>query len=195
MIDKYIDRDLIFQELKDNMSDVILDNILFYIKEDDCDGKYENLDDDEITNSDEFNNILEEYINNNILDSIYNIKPHILDNKINIFRVIIVNESWIKDLYDSNSVELGVYWSWEKDSANPYWCDYSKNKTHKILLCATVDIYYVDWYETIIANSSDSSYDEKEIRVKHKSPITINEIYSEGSSLDLNIYKNITFYS
>lgn len=80
-----------------------------------------------------------------------------------------------RDEYYGKYTGLGIYWSWDKESAKQQW-EYRKGG-YIIFLIATVFKKDVNWVQTIVANLSHSTgEDEKEITLKSKSPVILKEI-------------------
>lgn len=151
----------------------------------------DNINDDEIENSKEF----DEYFNNIIVEQIddiyWNIKDCIdINGNIKIWRSILVNEKWIYNLKDGYS--LGIYWSWKKSSAEPHWGYNTENKTG-VLIESIVNENNINWEKTIINNVANEGEDE--IQLKSNVIINISNLFINDKKININKIKNINFIS
>lgn len=107
-----------------------------------------------------------------------------------------VNQEWLENLSYSGK-HLGVYWTWEKGSADAYW---GKNLPLTIIISAEVPEQYINWDETLYANISPSYTVEREIKLFKNTPLQIKSIeqvkgkyYLPITFIDLEEIQNKTF--
>jgi len=105
------------------------------------------------------------------------------DGLVHIWRVMTVRKDWIEHLAKDGK-RLGIYWSWEKDSAHAYWKDTSKPR--KAVVKSSINEEYVNWMETVALNMHPSlGFDEAEIRLFKNTPIKIERLHVDGKEVDL----------
>lgn len=162
----------------------------------DNDSKLVIADDDEIRKSTEFREFVYEELNQNLCDAMYGIEGKIHNGKITIYRMMNVNQEWLENLSYSGK-HLGVYWTWEKGSADAYW---GKNLPLTIIISAEVPEQYINWDETLYANISPSYTVEREIKLFKNTPLQIKSIeqvkgkyYLPITFIDLEEIQNKTF--
>ena len=102
------------------------------------------------------------------------------------YKAVIKLEKQLYDELRKNPVidfnKLGVFWTYIKRDAK---CYQSKGGCHlDIIVEATIEDIQVDWLTTLMINISNVN--EKEIRIKKKEPIIINNVYyKKGNNLKL----------
>lgn len=120
-----------------------------------------------------------------------------------IFRAIEVNNSknkWLNHIRSGGKRRLGVYWSFTKDKAIPYYGGSRRGVNATVLIKARINQRYVNWVETIRANM-DSQYglrnydneSEHEINLFKNTPIKVNKIFINGKPADIQNIKSIKF--
>ena len=144
----------------------------------------EDLDDDELLDSEDFIRWLKNEIYSRMKTFEYEVDHLINNNKLEIWRAITSDENIEKILKNK---KLGKYWSWDEHSAEAHWGN-QKHK-HTYVFHGIVNIEDVDWNESFIVNSSPNYYEEKETRVIKGKPIDLVGIYIN------NKYKLITKYT
>lgn len=87
----------------------------------------------------------------------------VIDNKIKLFRAIATDEDYLDNIYSKEILELGIYWSFNKKSAYPYYG--SKNSTEIFIFECIFDITNIDLNMSILLNFSGDTCCEKELRV------------------------------
>lgn len=147
-----------------------------------------------------------EFIRDELIQNFEEVKEELIDNidissgKIKIYRHMKVDINWINHLLKKGK-RLGIYWSWDEDSAFPHWGDI--NKPILAIIESEIDERYVDWIETLKQNTDPRYKEEKEIRLFKNTPIKINNIILKDSSdkkIDIdkkimNKIKNKIFYA
>jgi hypothetical protein len=87
--------------------------------------------------------------------------------RMRIWREIIAPEDWTPD----PKQHPGLYWSWDKEAAEAHWGD---DDGVPWLLSATVTEDQIDWVQTVAQNATHHYQDEKEIRLKPNTPVTLD---------------------
>lgn len=124
-------------------------------------------------------------------------------NPIPIARAIQIDGDYIEQL-SSFGKHLGLYWTWNLNSAQAYWGDDSDRNKYGVvyIIEAEVPQTYVNWRYTVLQNWV--SPDEKEIRLQKGVPLRIKNLYvlPRGSSnvylrtkLDIEGIKDKIFYA
>jgi hypothetical protein len=118
----------------------------------------------------------------NFIDTL---KRDLVNNgKIRIWRAMTVNKEWESRL-SSQVKHLGIYWTWDKSSAEPHW-GYSNEMPFTAIMEAEVDETAVDWLPTIRLNIEPVSYEEKEIRLVKGAKVNLTSIKIDGENIDLS---------
>ena len=133
------------------------------------------------------------------------------DGLIDIWRVVNyikkqpnVDDVWDKDNYNQDEYQeiishgrLGIYWSWDEDSAEPHW---SSGDGINLVLHAKVKPEYINWVSTLHKNSYQLK-EEREIQVIEGKEVllydvtTYNRKFNQGkNSRSLNINTMIKKY-
>lgn len=115
----------------------------------------------------EFENAYEEAI-----DSIYD-NSEINENDIKIYRSIIIDSS--KPL----NKNLGIFWTYDKNAAEPYW---GNSKGKEVVLCALAPLSSIDLERTLLANMNLALREEREITLKKNSKIKL--LSAEGIKVE-----------
>ena len=100
--------------------------------------------------------------------------------QIDIYREITAPEDWIQR-GGLGAQPLGVYWSWDEDAAEAHWGAHGEGHI-TYLLAAGVDPRHVNWSNTIAANATRSTEDEKEITIIDNAPVTLWAVYAYDPS-------------
>jgi hypothetical protein len=167
---------------------------------DDFKNEYEEYRDDmseqEIFNLPEFYRYMESEFDNRFEDFIYDMKRIVINNnnKIPIYRVLTVNDKFFSHLETTNLPKLGIYWSWDENSAEAHWGDWKK--PNHILLQSEIDESMVNWKDTILLNiNSMLGENEKEIRLYENTPLKILGIINKKTKqkYDISKIKDKTF--
>lgn len=115
-----------------------------------------------------------------VIDDIYYC---VEDEKI-IYRAITVPMDF--DFSDLVKKPLGIYWSYDKKSAEPHW-GYDKNKQTILITASIQDTNDVDVEESIILNLDPSNgQEEKEIRMYAGRDVMILTIETSDDIIDVN---------
>ncbi len=181
--DKYI-KDYIDN---DDMTEYVLDA---YIEQ-------ENLDEDDkddIKKSPEFYEFIEDKLRNEFQDAIDNLdnKIHYKSGKLRLYRAITVDNNWLHHL-KTQGKRLGIYWSWDSNSADTHWGDASKPNV--AVIEAEIHEKYVNWKTTLEMNMNPSMSDEREVRLFKNTPIDIISITIDDKPVDISTLKNKVFYA
>jgi hypothetical protein len=104
-----------------------------------------------------------------------------------------VTSSWLDHL-EREGKHLGIYWTWDSDSADTHWGDYSKPS--KVLIEAEVPENGVDWEKTLITNVEPfTGDDEKEITLIKGVPLKILSVEMDGKLQDISNIEGKTFFA
>jgi len=125
---------------------------------------------------------------------VYNMLEDLIENdRIKIWRSITVNKSWLSQLPTSKR-PLGIYWSWDKNAAEPYWGYNDKEFSIPMTLQSSVNINDIDWVPTFKGNMHPNYEEEKEITIKKGASLKIEAIIDEhGKELNINKIKTKIF--
>jgi len=121
-----------------------------------------------------------------ILEDIY----YTLENTKEIYRMITVSDEW--SINNLNDKPLGIYWSYEENSAEAHW-GYNNNNYKTVLLIGKIeDINIVDIEESLLLNLNPSiGKEEKEIRLKEGNKILISLVKIDNIETEVNKYYNV----
>lgn len=149
-----------------------------------------NADEDDIIESKRFKKWLMYEVEYKVEDAINEIGYLINDGKITVWRVMTVDDNWLKKLATTGS-RLGKYWSFDENSAEAHW---GGTQNNTIKLQVTVNDEYIDWYETIEANvNPGTGEDEKEITLFKNTPLRIDGILLNGEVMNIDTFKDKIF--
>lgn len=90
------------------------------------------------------------------------------NGKLAIWREIVAPTDWQPD-----TGHPGLYWSWDKNTAEAHWADEADDGVAWILL-AHVTFDQIDWVATLAQNASPSYADEKEVTVLQTAHVVID---------------------
>jgi hypothetical protein len=157
--------------------------------------EYDDIKYHDITNIPKFKTYMYDiFINmfNNFSQNLQNIL-HNNNNKIPIFRALTINDNFFHHLQNTQSPKLGIYWSWDKYSAEAHNGDFKKPKL--ILIHSEINESDVDWKSTFMANTHTSLDTEKEITLYKNTPLQILAItdYRSEKPYDISNIRNKTF--
>jgi len=107
-----------------------------------------------------------------------------------IWRAITVKDNWVNHL-EKFGGRLGIYWSWDKNAAEPHW-GYDNGKI-SILIESEVNVDHIDWIETIQLNMHPSYKEEKEIRLFKNTPLKIKRLEINEEEIDISNVQNKIF--
>lgn len=94
-----------------------------------------------------------------------------------LYRELTAAPDWYKqDIMQRN---LGIYWSWDKDSAEPHLGMFEPGYI-TFLIVGITDIKNVDWVTTLTMNANPYYRDEREIRLFDGSPIRIYRLFKKN---------------
>jgi hypothetical protein len=147
----------------------------------------------EIKDSADFKNYVKYDLEYKFDETVHNLASHITDGKVSMWRVILVKPEWIQHLSQYGG-RLGIYWSFEKNAAEPHWGFKSQEKPHYALMQISVKEEYIDWISTVEANiRPDTGEEEKEITLFKNTPIKISAIWIDDKPQDISKIKDKTF--
>lgn len=158
--------------------------------------QFKDMEDDEITNIPEFKEYMRTDFDERFDKFIYNIRRIIIDNnnKIPIYRVLTVNDKFFNHLETTTSPKLGIYWSWDENSAEAHWGDWKK--PNSIIIHSEINENEVDWEATILLNiNAITGEDEREIRLYNNTPLKILALvnHKTNQKYDISKIKDKTF--
>lgn len=154
----------------------------------------EDVDEDEITSSEEYFNFIKDELENHLytaMDNIYD-KIDYHSDKIRLYRAMTVDDNWLNHLKKEGK-RLGIFWSYESSGAETHWGDNSKNNTAIIEI--EIDEKYVNWVETLQLNSHPNYHEEQEIRLFKNTPIKIERIIINDEEVDISEIQDKIFYA
>jgi uncharacterized protein (DUF427 family) len=145
------------------------------------------------------------------------IKHNINNNMLYIYRSMSVSDNYIEQLAAFGK-HLGIYWTYDEDSARPYWSrdgepEHADNKmigVNEITIISAVNENYIDWNRTFDANiqfdfgyyfdedysSSTTFLPEHEVVLFKGTPMKISNILNiYGEVKDTTIIKDKIFYA
>jgi hypothetical protein len=138
--------------------------------------------------TDEVRDFLTEELMDRAESAVLKIKSLVKDGQLRIWREITVNEDYLDHL-SSSAKRLGIYWSWDEASAHAHW-GYGDGRSKIVKFEATVPLGYIDWVQTIQANSDLFLFEENEITLIKGVPVTLSGLKVDGNPVDLtNINK------
>jgi hypothetical protein len=109
------------------------------------------------------------------------------NNKIKIYRALLVNDDYINKIKSGTIKHVGIFWTYDKESAEPHWGYNDKNKQNNVLYCAEIDQQHVDWNNTLRLNlEHEYLNEEKEIRLFRNTPLSLIKVYWNNSELNIN---------
>ena len=149
---------------------------------------------DEDINQEDFLSWLEYDLRYKLEGLVRHYRSEVIHNgKAIIWRAMTVTSSWLDHL-EREGKHLGIYWTWDPDSADTHWGDYSK--TSKVLIEAEVPENGVDWEKTLIMNIEPfTGDDEKEITLFKGVPLKILSVEIDGVLQNISKIEEKTFYS
>ena len=149
---------------------------------------------DEDINQEDFLNWLEYDLRYKLEELVRHYRSEVIHNgKVIIWRAMTVTSSWLDHL-EREGKHLGIYWTWDPDSADTHWGDYSKPS--KVLIEAEVPENGVDWEKTLIMNIEPfTGDDEKEITLFKGVPLKILSVEIDGVLQNISKIEEKTFYS
>lgn len=136
------------------------------------------------------------WLNDRKLPAILNNLFYVLSKKsdeINIYRGMSdVRDGWVRDVLlndNHDKINLGVYWSFEKNFPD-YWNNIVPNKKEKIILHAKVNKRVINLEDTYYANVINNN--ECEINLKPNTPLKLVSVERDGVGVDLsNLNKSV----
>lgn len=115
-----------------------------------------------------------------------------LNGSLEIYRVITVNDAWVEHI-KTHGKHLGIFWSWDSNTAYPHQGDFSKkNRAH--ITCEVKDTD-IDWIETIRLNTHPYNFEEKEIRLFKGTQLNITKLLINDIIVEDNKIYTKTFYA
>lgn len=151
-------------------------------------------DDEEFLESEEFKNFCEyelKFRAENTLDFFKNeVINH--DNTIDIWREMTVPDNYLSHL-NKEGKHLGIWWSWDPKAAEAHW-GHNKPNYKVVLIQSRIDINYINWKPTIIANFHPMYLEEKEIQLYKNTPLEILRMTIDDNDITSKLVTKI-FYS
>ena len=152
----------------------------------------EDIDDEEIIESDDYKKWLKYEVENKLDNKKYEFNELFKNNKCTIYRKISVNNEWFNNLLNDTK-NMGIYWSYEKDAAETHWGYANENKPNIVELVTTINSNQVNWDMTYMLNIEPYLEDEKEIRLIENTEIIFDKIYINDIEQDISFLKNKKF--
>lgn len=103
-----------------------------------------------------------------------------------------VDDNWLEHL-KTQGKRLGIYWSWNPDSAIEHWGFSDTKKT--AIIESEIEERYVDWKTTLELNMHPYYFEEMEIRLYKNTHLKINSIKLDGEQIDISSIKDKVFYA
>ena len=162
------------------------------------DYKYQNdieedddFDDDDIMETPEFLEFIQDMLEDRFYEAKSDIADTIKNGYITIYRSMTVKPKWFEKL--EKHKHLGIYWSWDKMSAEAHWGHFEKDY-RDVKLVSKIKEKYVDWQDTFELNINPSTgYEEREIRLFKNTPIKLIAIFAQGEEFDISNIKDKVF--
>ena len=150
------------------------------------------LSDDEVLASPDFKEYVKYEFESKFYETRTMLKEFIEDGRIDIWRSLRVSGDWFEHFLKEGK-HLGIYWSFSSKAAEPHWGYNDEKKNVDVLIKSSVKEEYVDWVKTLRLNISQTSEEEKEIRLFKNTPIKIEELYINKKMIDITKLKEKTF--
>lgn len=179
-----------FKLLLENFNNIDID---YYVKK--CEEIYdydeiinyyfeiEDVEEYKTSSPDEYYENLTEIISERFYDIIDDIS-NCVENTKTIYRSITVSKDI--DLFKLCDNPLGIYWTYDKESAEPHW-GYDTNKQKIIFTGEIQNSYDVNIEQSILLNLDPNiGEEEKEIRMFVDRPILLISIESNDDIIDIN---------
>lgn len=185
MIDIKYNEEVIREFLKEEIMEYYDEEVIFDY------GEYSDReveDYDSIKCDEDFISFLDYIIDERMTNSKYNIIEFIQNNKLNIYRKILVDDKWLSRLINNKVKGFGLHWCWDKEVVEPHSGYNQKGKTNEVLIHAVVDINNIDWNETLERNSSLINSEEKEIKLFRGVPLFINNLHYNNKLITSGLY-------
>jgi hypothetical protein len=112
------------------------------------------------------------------------------DDKITIWRKLLVNKNWLRSIEEQN---LGIYWSWNKDAAEPHWGYNQTTKKLEVIIESSINEDQIDWIKTLQLNINYSSEEEKEVRLFKDTLLKIDKLWINNKEVDVSFLRNKSF--
>jgi len=158
--------------------------------------KYENNiegEDSEIVETEDFKKWMEYELENRFNEIKFKLENLSKNGLIKIWREMTVKDNWFEHLQKQGN-RLGIYWSYDKNAAEPHWGYNNEEKTIDVLIESSVNVKYINWLDTIKAHMMISTGDEeKEIRLFKNTPLKIERLWIDLEEKDISSLKNKIF--
>ena len=133
-----------------------------------------------------------EYRFNNLKD---NFNTLINNNFMILYRSLTVKDTYIKDLLNNKVKHIGIYWTYDENSAEPHW-GYNLNIKNDIIYEININEKYINWVDTIRLNLEHEYFnEEKEVRLFRNTPIEITNITWNNKKVDISVINKIKHYN
>ena len=190
-----VDIDKLFLVWKNNESNYDNMETWFYMFKYD-NSEYEDMEDDEIESLPVFQDYFRTKYEGLYDEFVWKITSIMNSNQgyIPIYRNMTVADDFIQQLNIKKQPRLGIYWSWDENTAESHWGH--GNHKLEIQLHSLIHNSHVDWWDTILLNLNTALGDtEKEIRLFKNTPIQILKIIDTKTDeeLDISTIENKTF--
>lgn len=145
--------------------------------------KFEYPDNDITEDSEHYNEFIYDFFSSNI-ENVFDDVYYTLEHEPLVYRSITVSEDWtIENLKDKN---IGIYWSYDRDKAEPHW-GYNKNKKEILIIGEIIYDDSVNIDETILLNLAPGlGEEEKEIRLIKDKLILVKGVEIDGEFIEIN---------
>ena len=149
------------------------------------------FDDDDIMESPEFLEFIQMELEERFNEAKYDIERTIKNGYITIYRSMTVKPKWFDKL--EKHKHLGIFWSWDKMSAEAHWGKFEKDY-RTIKLVSKIKEKHVNWQDTFELNIDPTiGYEEREIRLFKNTPIKLSAIIVKGEEVDISNIKEKVF--
>jgi hypothetical protein len=147
------------------------------------------LDDDEIEDSEDFKNWLNYEIIYKLDNLFEEFKRLFSDGTCTLYRKISVSNDWFNNIQEYQT--MGIYWTDNESLAESYWSDGNKNE---VLLATTVKSEQVNWKKTYIERIKIFTGDaESEIQLKKDTIIYLDNIEINDKIQNIDHLKKLQF--
>ena len=119
----------------------------------------------------------------------------LIDNGyITLYRSMMVQEDYLNKMEAGQIKRLGIFWTYDIESAEPHWGYDKDNRSKEIILEIKINEEYINWVETYrLGLEHEFMNEEKEMRLFKNTPIDIQNIIFDGKEVDLKDIKKFNY--
>lgn len=129
-------------------------------------------DEEEInTDSEEFMEWFDDWVEDNYSDVEYKILHCVKNGHITLWRCITAPQDWTPE----GGRHPGIYWSYNEHAAEAHWGSFGGDVAW--VMQTTVPVGAIDWLPTLVQASQPDYQDEDEVRIKDGYPVVIEKYW------------------